>query len=173
MLRKTLTTPTTKTTKTTKMKDRLECKFEWVSDINEYGIGYEGYIDDKMPFKGRGFFSYDNGDYLSYGEWTNGKFHNGVGKITIHDKKYLNKESLSYFIGGWKDGYMTGYNFIIEKSSNKINYGEILSINVTEIIDDNIVEYYNNVDIDGDSEICNKIYLETYKILSDSKFRAF
>ena len=93
---------------------------EWTS--TDY---YEGTLIDNLPYKGRGFYSYDNGDYFFHGEWTWGKYHTGYGKKTA----FTDENVTCFYEGGWKNGVFSGYQFALYNTS----------VTAMKIIDDKVV----------------------------------
>jgi len=131
---------------------------------------FEGYIQNNSPFKGRGHFRYLNGDYIFYGEWSNGNIHNGIGCITIDNMRPHIKV---YFIGGWKNGIKSGYVIVV--NLNKNNPDEIDELYYNEIIDG---ESINSTELNFEKPLSRTKFLEIYnechtKYMKDPKYRAW
>ncbi len=139
---------------------KFKSRSKWISTTT-----YEGYMKEDLPDRGRGFFTYLNGDFLYYGEWTKGgNYHNGIGKKTLS----ISGNTYSYFIGGWKNGIMTGLCIIIKFLNGK----QITRIN--EIRDDVIVKKYifRKTMIDFNWNY-NYLHMYIYKLFSDNQFYAW
>lgn len=107
---------------------------QWISTDT-----FEGYVKNYLPFKARGHYTYINGDQVYYGEWTNGRIHKGIGIINLEISTYRS----IIFIGGWKNGHMSGTIIILECDTNNPTKIDSLRYN---IVDNGIITFSNELD---------------------------
>jgi len=134
---------------------------------------FEGYTKNNMPFTGRGTFQFVNNDYITYGEWANGKIQNGIG---VYSYTVYSQTERKYFMGGWKDGKRSGIMFHfnlneIYADNQPIISETILTWSYKEIINNTIimesVTMTNSDKLDDIYDYCKITYLQ------DPKYRAY